>query len=139
MARADGHGRQCPGAREHHGGGRYTEGNLDGSRWCGYGKGSNGKGRALAVAGTFIVTDVRLVLGASGVLFSLTALISLSSRSTGGDKASHAATRNMMCCTVSGQGAGVAAAVSVKHDLAFENMDLSLVQTELRRQGVRLA
>ena len=27
---------------------------------------------------------------------------------------SHAATRNMMCCTVTGQAAGVAAAVSIK-------------------------
>ena len=33
-------------------------------------------------------------------------------RATGGDRDSHAATRNMMCCTVTGQGAGVAAAVS---------------------------
>jgi hypothetical protein len=29
-------------------------------------------------------------------------------RSIGGDKISHASVRNMMCCTVSGQGAGVA-------------------------------
>lgn len=59
-------------------------------------------------------------------------------RSTGGDKVSHAATRNMMCCTVTGQGAGVAAAVSIKHDLPFDRMDIGLVQAELRRQGVRL-
>ena len=42
-------------------------------------------------------------------------------RATGGDKVSHAATRNMMCCTVTGQGAGVAAAISVKHGLDFED------------------
>lgn len=59
-------------------------------------------------------------------------------RSTGGDKDAHAATRNMMCCTVSGQGAGVAAAISVKHGISFDNMDVGLFQTELRRQGVRL-
>ena len=35
-------------------------------------------------------------------------------RSIGGDTISHASTRNMMCCTVSGQGAGVAAAVSLR-------------------------
>ena len=35
-------------------------------------------------------------------------------RCIGGDKVSHAAVRNMMCCTVSGQGAGVAAAVSAQ-------------------------
>ena len=59
-------------------------------------------------------------------------------RITGGDKDSHAATRNMMCCAVTGQGAGVAAAMSVKHEASFENLDLDLVQNELIRQGVRL-
>ena len=59
-------------------------------------------------------------------------------RVTGGDKDSHAATRNMMCCTVTGQGAGVAAALSVKHDQTFENLAVQLIQNELVRQGVRL-
>ncbi len=59
-------------------------------------------------------------------------------RVTGGDKDSHAATRNMMCCTVTGQGAGVAAALSVKHDQPFENLAVQLIQNELVRQGVRL-
>jgi hypothetical protein len=60
-------------------------------------------------------------------------------RSIGGDKVSHAAVRNMMCCAVSGQGAGVAAAIAVKHGQAFDRIDLSAVQDELRRQGARLA
>jgi hypothetical protein len=59
-------------------------------------------------------------------------------RATGGDRDSHAATRNMMCCTVTGQGAGVAAAISVKHDQSLDNLDIALLQSELRRQGVRL-
>ena len=59
-------------------------------------------------------------------------------RITGGDKVSHAATRNMMCCTVTGQGAGVAAALSVKHNRAFGALDVGLLQKELLRQGVRL-
>jgi hypothetical protein len=59
-------------------------------------------------------------------------------RSIGGDKVSHASTRNMMCCTVSGQGAGVAAAISLRTDAPFDRLDVSLVQQELRRQGVRL-
>jgi len=59
-------------------------------------------------------------------------------RATGGDRDSHAATRNMMCCTVTGQGAGVAAAISVKQDQSFSELDIELLQTELRRQGVRL-
>ena len=59
-------------------------------------------------------------------------------RATGGDKESHAATRNMMCCTVTGQGAGVAAALSLKHRQKFADLDIGLLQSELRRQGVRL-
>jgi len=62
----------------------------------------------------------------------------IAGRATGGDKVSHAATRNMMCCAVTGQGAGVAAAISVKHDLPFDAMNISLLQKELARQNVRL-
>jgi len=60
-------------------------------------------------------------------------------RCIGGDKISHAAVRNMMCCTVSGQGAGTAAAVSLKTGQSFANLDLALVQAELIRQGARIA
>jgi hypothetical protein len=59
-------------------------------------------------------------------------------RSTGGDKIAHASTRNMMCCTVTGQAAGVAAAVSLRRDESFERLEIAAVQAELRRQGVRL-
>ena len=60
-------------------------------------------------------------------------------RSIGGDKISHAAVRSMMCCTVSGQGAGVAAAVSLRTDQPFDLLDVRQVQQELKRQGVRIA
>ena len=59
-------------------------------------------------------------------------------RITGGDKDSHAATRNMMCCTVTGQGAGVAAAMSVRHETSFGDLQMRRIQEELARQGVRL-
>jgi ribulose 1,5-bisphosphate synthetase/thiazole synthase len=59
-------------------------------------------------------------------------------RCIGGDKISHAAVRNMMCCAVSGQGAGVAAAVSLKAGKDFEHLDVGRVQSELRRQGARI-
>ena len=59
-------------------------------------------------------------------------------RSIGGDRTSHAAVRNMMCCAVSGQGAGVAAAVSVKTGQGFAEIDLAAVQAELVRQGARI-
>jgi ribulose 1,5-bisphosphate synthetase/thiazole synthase len=59
-------------------------------------------------------------------------------RAIGGDKIAHAATRNMACCAVAGQGAGVAAALSVKSGRALDRIDLVAAQAELRRQGVRL-
>jgi ribulose 1,5-bisphosphate synthetase/thiazole synthase len=58
-------------------------------------------------------------------------------RSIGGDLASHASSRNMMCCAVSGQGAGVAAAVSLRRDEPFDRLDIGAVQGELARQGAR--
>lgn len=59
-------------------------------------------------------------------------------RTIGGDKVSHAAVRNMMCCAVAGQGAGVAAALGVKTGRDFAEVDIGRVQTELRRQGARI-
>jgi len=59
-------------------------------------------------------------------------------RCIGGDKISHAATRNMMCCAVSGQGAGTAAAISLRTGQAFEDLDIGQVQRELKRQGARI-
>jgi ribulose 1,5-bisphosphate synthetase/thiazole synthase len=60
-------------------------------------------------------------------------------RCIGGDKISHAAVRSMMCCAVSGQGAGVAAAVSLRTGQPFDRLDVGLVQAELIRQGARIA
>ena len=51
---------------------------------------------------------------------------------------SHAAMRNMMACTVTGQGAGVAAAVSIQRGESTASVDMAAVQTELAKQGVRL-
>ncbi len=59
-------------------------------------------------------------------------------RSIGGDKISHAAVRSMTCCTVSGQGAGVAAAVSIREDAGVAEVGVGKVRAELARQGVRL-
>ncbi|TBX29187.1 FAD-dependent oxidoreductase [Nioella sediminis] len=59
-------------------------------------------------------------------------------RAIGGDKVSHAAVRNMACCAVAGQGAGVAAALSLKSNRGLADVDLSAVQAELTRQGVRI-
>jgi len=59
-------------------------------------------------------------------------------RTIGGDKVSHAAVRNMMCCAVAGQGAGTAAAIAIKTGQDFGSVDIAAVQTELRRQGARI-
>jgi ribulose 1,5-bisphosphate synthetase/thiazole synthase len=59
-------------------------------------------------------------------------------RAIGGDKIAHAATRNMACCAVAGQGAGVAAALSVKYGWGFDRVEMPAVQSELERQGVRI-
>jgi hypothetical protein len=59
-------------------------------------------------------------------------------RCIGGDKISHAAVRNMMCCAVTGQGAGTAAAVSLKTGEPFDRLDVGAVQAELERQGARI-
>jgi ribulose 1,5-bisphosphate synthetase/thiazole synthase len=61
----------------------------------------------------------------------------IAGRSTGGDKVAHAATRNMACCAVLGQGAGIAAALSLKHQLDLEALPIALIQQELDHQGVR--
>jgi hypothetical protein len=63
----------------------------------------------------------------------------VSGRCVAGDKVSHAATRQMMCCAVTGQGAGIAAAVSLKSGVTCREVDVSQVQKRLIRQGVRIA
>jgi len=59
-------------------------------------------------------------------------------RCVAGDKVSHAAMRNMMACTVTGQGAGVAAAVSIAEGVGTDRVSIRGVQAALGRQGVRL-
>ena len=59
-------------------------------------------------------------------------------RCVAGDKISHSAMRNMMACTVTGQGAGVAAAVSVREGTSTGSVDITMVQDELQQQGVRI-
>jgi ribulose 1,5-bisphosphate synthetase/thiazole synthase len=60
-------------------------------------------------------------------------------RAIGGGQIAHAATRNMACCAVAGQGAGVAAARAVKAGCDVAQVDMAGVQAELLRQGVRIA
>ena len=58
-------------------------------------------------------------------------------RAIGGDRIAHAATRNMACCAVAGQGDGIAAALSIKAGKDLDRLSIGSVQAELARQGVR--
>ena len=60
-------------------------------------------------------------------------------RAIGGDRVAHAATRNMACCAVAGQGAGVAAALAIKTGVELTEVNIAAVQAELLRQGVRIS
>ncbi|MEY8838863.1 FAD-dependent oxidoreductase, partial [Cribrihabitans sp. XS_ASV171] len=60
-------------------------------------------------------------------------------RSHGASRVAHAATRNMACCAVMGQGAGIAAAQAVAGSRDPDAIDIAAVQRELDRQGVRLS
>lgn len=59
-------------------------------------------------------------------------------RAISGDIDAHASFRNMSCCVVTGQGAGVAAAISVKDDVVAADVDIKKVQKALEEQNVRV-
>lgn len=58
-------------------------------------------------------------------------------RSISGDRAAHCAFRNMSCCVLTGQAAGVAAATSLRRGVTTARVEVAGVQEALRRQGVR--
>ena len=62
----------------------------------------------------------------------------IAGRCVAGDPISHASVRSMMCCTVTGQGAGVAAAESIKENVDISQVNVQSVQNELRKQNVRI-
>ncbi len=59
-------------------------------------------------------------------------------RCIAGDEISHASIRSMMCCAVTGQGAGVAAALSIKDNVKVRDVNIGRLQAELKKQGVRI-
>jgi len=86
----------------------------------------------LPTTGRYMQVPYRAMLpqGVEGLL--------VTGRAIGGDRIAHAATRNMACCAVAGQGAGVAAALSIKSNRPPHEINISAVQSELVRQEVRL-
>jgi hypothetical protein len=59
-------------------------------------------------------------------------------RAVAGDQQSHGATRQMMCCAATGQGAGIAAAVSIRDGVRVAEVDIKKLQREIKKQGVRI-
>lgn len=59
-------------------------------------------------------------------------------RCVAGDRVAHAATRSQVCCAVTGQAAGVAAAVSLREGVTTAGVDVARVQAALERQHVRI-
>lgn len=59
-------------------------------------------------------------------------------RAISGEIDAHASFRNMSCCVVTGQGAGTAAAISVKEGVPAAEVDIKKVQKALEKQGVRV-
>jgi hypothetical protein len=59
-------------------------------------------------------------------------------RCVSADRVAFAATRQMMCCAVTGQGAGVAAATAVKDNMSCRDLNISTVQKALEKQDVRI-
>ncbi len=86
----------------------------------------------LPTTGRYFQLPYRNVLPRGGLRGLLVA-----GRSSGGDRISHAATRNMSCCAVLGQGAGIAAARSLHEGCEVDEVRVAGIQDELGRQGVR--
>lgn len=86
----------------------------------------------LPTTGRYMQVPYRSILpkGVRGLL--------VAGRSHGTDRIAHAATRNMACCAVMGQGAGIAAAIALKSDQELSELNLTPVHSELDRQGVRI-
>ncbi|CAA7600631.1 FAD dependent oxidoreductase [Acididesulfobacillus acetoxydans] len=59
-------------------------------------------------------------------------------RCISGDILAQSAFRSMSCCVLTGQGAGVAAAISLKESATTSIVDIKKVQKALEKQGVRL-
>lgn len=59
-------------------------------------------------------------------------------RAISGDIEAHASFRNMSCCVVTGQGAGVAAAISIKDNVLVKDVNIKKVQKALEGQNVRV-
>lgn len=59
-------------------------------------------------------------------------------RCVSGDEIAFTAFRNISCCTLTGQAAGVAAAVSLREGVTTQHVTVPLVQEVLTKQGVRI-
>jgi hypothetical protein len=59
-------------------------------------------------------------------------------RCISGDRSAIPTTREMDFCMVTGQAAGAASSLSIRQDVEVRKVDIGLLQTELKRQGLRI-
>lgn len=59
-------------------------------------------------------------------------------RCISGDRIAHCSFRNMSCCSVTGQAAGTAAALSIKENVCVSKINIESLQNTLRKDGVRI-
>lgn len=57
-------------------------------------------------------------------------------RCVGGDHLTHAAMRNMVCCFITGESAGVIAALSLSKDLSTDMINIKDIQEQLKKQNI---
>ena len=100
------------------------------------GSGPGGLGAALAAARAGAQTMLVERFGCLGGNITVVGVESIAWYR--GRRDSHASVRSMMCCAVTGQGAGVAAAVSIKDGVSLRDVSIVNLQAELLRQGVRI-
>ncbi|MHA1723545.1 MAG: FAD-dependent oxidoreductase [Promethearchaeota archaeon] len=103
---------------------------------------------SIGICPEFVDGYGRLILPLTGRYFQVTYRITVPlkienllvvGRAVAGDKISHATTRQMVCCTITGQGAGVASAISIKEKVPCRNVNISHVQEALMEKGVRIS
>lgn len=59
-------------------------------------------------------------------------------RSISGDRVAHCAFRNMSCCALTGQAAGIAAAVSLEDKVNTSKINIKNLQKAIQKQGLRI-
>jgi monoamine oxidase len=101
------------------------------------GSGPGGLGAALAAARAGVKTMVVERFGCLGGNITVVGVESIAWYRREGT--AHSRPQSLyLCCAVTGQGAGVAAAVSIKDGVSLRDVSVARLQAELLRQGARI-